>query len=138
MNSSRPSENRIKWTTLALNHFLPLFRSISGLRILKAPQSLGKLVRNTEEDAYVLSSWISRLLIENRGSIRQFAAWDCQIFYSDHSDLDITEPSDKLEQAFSNIADHFIRNQKMLLETDELDLVELEQEAEMEFDEDYL
>ena len=130
--NSRTSEDRVKWTTAALNHFLPLFRSILNLHHSKTPENKYKFVANTEQDATTLFEWISKLLIGNRGSIRAAAAWNCKLFYEQESDIDVDLPSDGLEQAFGNVADVFIKNQRMLVAVDEVELNQAEEEFENE------
>ena len=138
MNTTKQSENRVKWTTTALNHFLPLFRSIGQLRHSKAPQNTYTFVKNTEQDANMLFEWISRLTIEKRSLIRAPADWDCQLFYTEASYIEIGHPSDELEAAFGLIAAVFVQNQSMLTEVTEVELLEAEQDNEIELDPDYL
>ena len=138
MNTTKQSENRVKWTTAALNHFLPLFRSIAQLRHSKAPQSTYSFVKNTEHDANTLFEWISRLTVETRNSIWSPAAWDCQLFYAEATNINIGHPSDELEAAFGLIGAVFVQNQSMLREVTEVELLEVEQDNEVELDPDNL
>ena len=138
MNTTKQSANRVQWTTAALNHFLPLFQSIAQLRHSKTPQSTYEFVKNTEHDANMLFEWVSKLVVENRNLIRAPATWNCRLFYTEHSNINIGHPSDELEAALGLIGPVFVQNQSMLTKVTEVELLEVDQNNENELDPDNL
>ena len=120
MNKGKPSEERIKVTTTALNHSMPVQRSIKKLR-LKHTQEGRKYVSGTMEDVHKLRSHISKVL----GSTDDIAPNRVEFNKStwavaDSADFLMLEPvSDTVETAFGNVCDWVLRNTKMLVSSDQ-------------------
>jgi hypothetical protein len=55
MNKNKPTVNRIKWTTTALNHFIDLQHDIDSIKISKTKPTAA-FVKNTQEDADNISN----------------------------------------------------------------------------------
>ena len=119
MNKGKPSENRIVTTTCALNHSMPLQRSIKVLRLTKE-QKERKYVSGTKEDVQKLRSHISKVLgstggIGNNKVVFTKATWSG----ASSSTFIMLEPvSDRVEEAFGNVCDWVLKNTKMLVNSD--------------------
>ena len=50
MNKGKTTEGRLKWTTLALNHFMDVQHDLDGLRISKKDQQV-QFVQDTQKEA---------------------------------------------------------------------------------------
>ncbi len=54
MNKHRPTENRVKWTTVALNFFLPMWKDVDDLTIHHSDTPVPAMFPGTENDVNTL------------------------------------------------------------------------------------
>ena len=125
MNKGKPSEERIKVTTTALNHSMPVQRSIKKLR-LKKSQEGRKYVSGTMEDVQKLRSHILLGSIENT-TTRRVAFKKTTWSGAANADFVMNKPvSDRVETAFGNVCDWVLKNTVMLVNSDNEDWEEVD------------
>jgi hypothetical protein len=71
--------------------------------------------KNTEEDAYALTAWITKTLTSNRKSLYSKHVWDSKAWFTENTEfLSFRPPSMDAEEAFSSIRQYYIDHQTML------------------------
>ena len=132
MNKVKPSENRIVLTTIALNHSMPVQRSVGALR-LKHSQQNRKYVSGTQEDVKKLRLHISKVLgmpeIVKPSKVKfNKSTWGDANSAGFLMEVPV---SDRVEEAFGNVCDWVHKNKKMLVNSDgnlweEVDIVDID------------
>lgn len=117
MNKDRPTLNRISWTTVGLNFFIDLQGDIDDLRISKNERDQG-FAKGTLEDAAKLTHIITNQIgvVEHR--VRRAQEYEKGIWYAAIQEEPLVTnnnipESDKLELAFSQVGDLYVKNQQM-------------------------
>lgn len=121
MNKNRPTSNRIKWTTLALNYFLDLYREIMGLTITKHERETAK-AKGTMEDADIIFAWILEQVGSEPADLLEHHLFKTKFWYK--RDVETTGdeiPSDILEQAFGKVRDKYTKHQNTWDTADEVE-----------------
>jgi hypothetical protein len=140
MNKRRPTLHRITWTTEGLNFFLDVQGDVDDLRISQSERESG-FAKGTLEDAKKLTDIIIAALgvVEHRVKLEKsyevsfwFGAAKIVVGVS----LNGSSPgpiSDKLEQAFAEVGDVYVKNQEMW---DDAQEVESDSDGESEDESD--
>ncbi len=117
MNKHRPTLNRISWTTVALNFFLELQWDIDELRISKGERKQGFAEGTLEDAQKLLQNIIKQLgVVEHR--VRRYMEYQKDFWFVAIQDTtgefsDNIPESDKLEKAFNEVGDVYVKNQQM-------------------------
>jgi hypothetical protein len=118
MNKDRPTENRIGWTTEALNAFLPIYNDIEELQITRRHTTVDNnrdtLSNKTERDIDKLHQFIVQRLLSTYASQFRWRVWNGRFLYPEGDDDESTRypiPSNKLEAAFSKVGDLYLKHQ---------------------------
>jgi hypothetical protein len=138
MNKGNVSENRIQWTTLALNHCLPLHNDIKNLRICKEDRRT-EFPGGTVTDAHHLQAVLTTKLGVTPTNLGKFTKFKGGLWYTGEIAVDPIEiPSDRLEMAYSNVSDFYIKHQDVWDSAEEVEGVTDESfyETDVEMDED--
>jgi hypothetical protein len=113
MNGSNPTENRISWTALALNHCLRIHQSIKNMQI-RGDGREETYVKGTVEDAQKLSNYISKKFGFPAKQLKSNRIWKSNYWYEQPIPKNNWEKcSDQLEQAFTNVADLYLKHQRV-------------------------
>jgi hypothetical protein len=124
MNGSNPTENRISWTALALNHCLRIHQSIKNMQI-RGDGREETYVKGTVEDAQKLSDYISKKFGFPAKQLKSNRIWKSNYWYEQPIPKNNWEKcSDQLEQAFTNVADLYLKHQRVWDNADQVEEVE--------------
>lgn len=104
MNKYRPTVERIKWTTTALNHVIGIQQEVDNLQIKKEEREAGFVI-GTQRDVNIIYEHIIANLGTSMEEIDIGRNYDPGFWYFDDVDRQLSQdlPSDKLELAFSEV-----------------------------------
>ena len=121
-NICNVSETRIEWTTQALNSSLHIHKDVQELRIRKEEVEQTFVTSTLVDSNKVLKHIKEKLAFQKRTPAR-LHRFDPNCFYVVRDpDLKDGRPSNKVEEAFSNVADFYIRHQATWEEADEIEI----------------
>ena len=133
MNKGNVSKTRIQWTTKALNSSLNIHNDVKQMRIKKEDVQQ-KYVASTLADSSKLTQHIKEKIANSNRKKAKLHLFDPNFLYIERDpDLEVDPPSDSMEEAFSNLADFFVKHQDTW---DNGDRVEIENDDDTESDED--
>ena len=123
MNRERPSENRISWTTVALNHSMGIQQSIKNLRISRK-EVHDTMVAGTVHDSNILHKFIQSRVGISVPLLKKKKHWAKDFWYDSPQEETHSRASDKLEEAFNNVVDLYLKHQNMLDDAEKVEIVE--------------
>lgn len=134
MNKARTTKERIEWTSEGLNTFLPVYKDIEDLQIVKRDRGM-VFVKGTAEDTRALLAYITGKFVGQR--LRTAREWDPSFWYEqDQPDLaDKKIPSHYVEKSFRHVVDVYLRHQHGWDTTQQVEVVDFN-ESESESDSD--
>lgn len=104
MNKKKPTIERIKWTTVALNFFTDIQQSIDNLVISKKDQP-NSFVKGTDNDIMKINNYITTKLGATTRRLLVRREFDPAYWYQQAVEKDITTriPSDLMEICFAEV-----------------------------------
>ena len=112
MNKSRTTDNRVKWTTLALNWLLGLFEDVENLQI-KKKDATNNFAKGTLQDAKKIYNIIAKRIGVEFKDVKVVRGWRANYWYEKDVEIaNVVPPSNIVEKSFAEVADIYIKHQK--------------------------
>jgi hypothetical protein len=129
MNKNRPTVERVSWTTTALNHFLVLYEDLMSLQITKEERNT-EFANGTQQDVGLIYQVISKKMRTDPREVSRKIAFDIAFWYNEEPEFDHnTRPSDRMEEAFDQVGDLYVKHQTMWDDTEEVESASEDEEG---------